>query len=383
MAMKRKETLKNVGKSRRRTGYSKPVCCLLFILSILSADCGFARGSAPLYEDPFDIAAGGSSLTRASQAGMIFSNPALIPYGTGFHRWLGNETSLIIGKDSVDFAKSLSSGSGSGEAGNSEFINTVLTTPIHAGVLNNFSYINRFFGFSVFNRGEFDVSAKRYGDTGLPVLRFRSESYQGLGISSASLLLGQMLSVGATAKFIYAGEPDIEIELTDQQAISDLQSASGLKSLVAMNTGYGYDAGLVFFKQGSRSDYRLALKIDDVGGSKMSGDASLKELKQMYHAGLSYTWHNSVDSLHLSADYRDVKAVSGDGLFKRVRFGAKLLLRHHIGISAGYYDGWPSYGLEVDAWLVRLTAAYYKREMGAKPGLDSRAVYLAGFSMGI
>jgi hypothetical protein len=314
---------------------------------------------------------------------MIFSNPALIPYGTGFHRWFGNETSLIIGKDSVEFAKSLSSGSGSGEAGNSEFINTVLTTPIHAGVLNNFSYINRFFGFSVFNRGEFDVSAKRYGDTGLPVLRFRSESYQGLGISSASLLLGQMVSVGATAKFIYAGEPDIEIELTDQQAISDLQSASGLKSLVAMNTGYGYDAGLVFFKQGRRSDYRLALKIDDVGGSKMSGDASLKELKQMYHVGLSYTWHNSVDSLHLSADYRDVKAVSGDGLFKRVRFGAKLLLRHHIGISAGYYDGWPSYGLEVDAWLVRLTAAYYKRELGAKPGLDSRAVYLAGFSMGI
>jgi hypothetical protein len=381
--MKRKETLKNVGKSRRRTGYSIPVRSLLFILAILAADCGLARGSAPLYEDPFDVAAGGSSLTRASQAGMIFSNPALIPYGTGFHRWFGNETSLIIGKDSVEFAKSLSSGSGSGEAGNSEFINTVLTTPIHAGVLNNFSYINRFFGFSVFNRGEFDVSAKRYGDTGLPVLRFRSESYQGLGISSASLLLGQMVSVGATAKFIYAGEPDIEIELTDQQAISDLQSASGLKSLVAMNTGYGYDAGLVFFKQGRRSDYRLALKIDDVGGSKMSGDASLKELKQMYHVGLSYTWHNSVDSLHLSADYRDVKAVSGDGLFKRVRFGAKLLLRHHIGISAGYYDGWPSYGLEVDAWLVRLTAAYYKRELGAKPGLDSRAVYLAGFSMGI
>jgi hypothetical protein len=360
-------------------------CGLLFLLWFGLTDRGFSRGSAPVYEDPFDVAAGGASLTRASQAGMIFSNPALIPYGTGFHRWLGNETSLIIGKDSADFAKSLTSGSGAddGGSGNSQFINTVLTTPIHAGVLNNFSYINRFVGFSVFNRGEFDVSVKRYGATGLPVLRFRSESYQGIGFSSASLLLGQMLSFGATAKFIYAGEPDLEIELTDQQAIADLQSASGLRSLVAMNTGSGYDAGLVFFKQGANSDYRLALKIDDIGGSKMSGDASLKELKQMSHVGLSYTWHNSVDSLHLSADLRDTQAASGDGLFKRVRFGAKLLLRHHIGISAGYYDGWPSYGVEVDAWLVRLTAAYYKREMGAKPGLDSRAVYLAGFAMGI
>jgi hypothetical protein len=144
---------------RRRPEHWVWSCGLLFCLWFGLSGQGFSRGSAPVYEDPFDVAAGGSSLTRASQAGMIFSNPALIPYGTGFHRWLGNETSLIIGKDSVDFAKSLTSGSGAGDegSGNSQFINTVLTTPIHAGVLNNFSYINRFFGFSVFNRAEFDV----------------------------------------------------------------------------------------------------------------------------------------------------------------------------------------------------------------------------------
>lgn len=374
------EKLNNV---RRCLFYLKLALLFLAIEPIATTSAAIARGSAPVYEDPFDVAAGGSSLTRASQAGMIFSNPALIPYGTGFHRWLGNETSVLIGKDSVEFVQDLSSGTSSNEAGNSAFIDTVLKTPIHAGILNNFSYINRFFGFSVFNRGEFDVSAKKYGDTGLPVLRFRAESYQGLGVSSSTLLLGKLMSLGVTGKFIYAGEPDLEIELTDQQAIQDLQSTSGLKSLVAMNMGYGYDAGIVFFKQGATSDYRIALKIDDVGGSKLSGEASLKELKQMYHVGMSYTWHNSVDSLHLSIDYRDLQAVSGDALFKRVRLGAKLLLRHHLGISAGYYDGWPSYGVELDAWLVRLTAAYYKREMGEKPGLDSRAIYLAGFSMGI
>ena len=75
-----------------------------------------AKGSSPIYEDPFDVGSGGASLTRASQAGMIFSNPALIPYGPGFHRWFGNESNVLIGKDSVDFAKSLQSGSGGGES---------------------------------------------------------------------------------------------------------------------------------------------------------------------------------------------------------------------------------------------------------------------------
>lgn len=337
-----------------------------------------------MYEDPFDIAGGGVSLTRASQAGMIFSNPALIPYGTGIHRWLGNETSLIVGKDSVDFAKKLSSGGDQGAAtpAGTDFINTILDTPIHAGVLNCFSYINRFFGLGVFNKSEFDIAAKKYGDTGLPALRFRAESYQGLGVSAASLFFGKMISLGVTGKFVYAAEPDLTIEVTDQEAITRLQSASGLKSLTAMNTGYGYDAGLVFFRQGPTADIRLALKADDIGGTKLSGNADLKQLKQMYHVGLGYTLHNSVDSLHLSADYRDVYAVSDEAIFKRVKMGAKLLLRQHLGLSAGYYDGWPSYGIEVDAWLVRLTAAYYTREMGPKPGLEPRPVYLAGFAMG-
>ena len=347
----------------------------------------FARGSAPVYEDHFDIAAGGASLTRASQGGMIFSNPALIPHGPGFHRWWGNESTLIMGKDSVDFAKTLqknnSSSSGTTAEKQVQFIEQVMKTPLHAGLLNNFAYINRFFGISSFNRGEFDIQAKKYGDTGLPAIRFRAESYQGFGVSAATMALTQVLSIGTTAKYIYAGEPDLAIDLTDQESIAKLQSTSGLKSLISMNSGIGYDAGMLIFIQGYNSDYRLALKADDIGGTKLKGDADLKELKQTYSVGLGYTLHNAVDAIHLSLDYRDIGKSYGEELFRRVRLGGKVLLRKHLGISAGYYDGWPSYGLELDLWLVRLTASYYTRELGAKPGIDPRPVYALGFTMGI
>ncbi len=356
-------------------------CAWWFALSVC-----FARGSAPVYEDPFDMASGGASLTRASQAGMMFSNPALIPYGPGFHRWVGNETTLLVGKDSVDFARALqkgtSSSSDSGQSSTAKFIDQVMKTPLHAGVLNNFSYINRLFGFSTFNRGEFDIAAKKFGDTGLPAIRFRAESYQGVGVSAATFLPTQTISFGVTGKYLYAGEPDLTIELTDQEKIKSLQSSSGLKSLIGMNRGLGYDAGLLFFSQGMNADYRLALKIDDIGGTKLTGDANLKEFKQSYSVGLGYTLHNAVDAIHFSVDYRDIQKVYQEELFKRVRVGTKILIRRHIGFGLGYYDGWPSYGLELDAWIIRLTAAYYTRELGAKPGIDPRPVYALGFTMG-
>ncbi len=332
------------------------------------------------------MASGGASLTRASQAGMMFSNPALIPYGPGFHRWAGNETTLLVGKDSVDFARSLQKGgsdsSGSGQSSTAQFIDQVMKTPLHAGILNNFSYINRLFGFSTFNRGEFDIAAKKFGDTGLPAIRFRAESYQGVGVSAATFLPTQAISFGVTAKYLYAGEPDLAIELTDQEAIKNLQSQSGLKSLVAMNTGLGYDAGLLLFAQGMNADYRLALKVDDIGGTALLGEGDLNELKQCYSIGFGYTLHNAVDAIHLSLDYRDIQKAYQEEMFKRVRVGTKLLIRRHLGLGVGYYDGWPSYGLELDAWVIRLTAAYYTRELGAKPGIDPRPVYALGFTMG-
>lgn len=355
---------------------------VLFIFSWLWAEIISAKGSAPVYEDPFDIGSGGASLTRASQAGMIFSNPALIPYGPGFHRWFGNESNLLIGKDSVDFVRSLQSGSG-GESNNSDFVNKVMTTPLHAGFLNNFSYINRLFGFSTFSRNVFDIAAKKFGDTGLPAVRLRAESYQGVAVSVASMALTKAISVGLTAKYLYAGEPDVAIELTDTTALQSLQTPAGLRSMISPNTGYGYDAGLLLFKQGHSSDFRLAVKVDDVGGTSLKGDGSLKLLKQTISYGLGYTLHTGTDAVHCSLDYRDVQKVYDEEMFKRVRVGAKLVFRQHVGIGVGYYDGWPSYSMELDAWLVRLTGAMYTRELGAKPGIDPRTVYALGFTMGL
>jgi hypothetical protein len=342
-----------------------------------------AKGSAPVYEDPFDIGSGGASLTRASQAGMMFSNPALIPYGPGFHRWAGNESTLIVGKESMSFANSMKSGRGdTSAAGTTKIIATIMKTPIHVGALNNLAYINRFFGLSTFSRDEFDLSAKKFSDTGLPSIRFRAESFSGVGMSLASMAFSRVVSIGVTTKYILASEPDLQIDLTDTEKIKSLQSREGIRSLVSINKGLGYDGGLLLFFQGLSNDLRLALKADDIGGTKLKGYADLKTLKQTYSLGLGYTVHTGSDAIVFTCDYRDIKNAYQEELFKRIRLGTKLLIRRHFGLGMGYYDGWPSYAVELDAFIMRLTAAAYTREYGAKPGIDPRTVYALGLTMG-
>jgi hypothetical protein len=139
------------------------------------------------------------------------------------------------------------------------------------------------------------------------------------------MALTNALSFGVTAKYLYAGEPDLAIELTDTESLQALQTPSGLRSLISPNSGYGYDAGLLLFKQGRSSDFRLALKVDDVGGTKLAGDGSLKSLKQTLSYGVAYTLHTGTDAIHCSLDYRDVQGAYGEEIFKRVRLGTKLL----------------------------------------------------------
>lgn len=353
----------------------------------LAASVGYSRlahaekGSGMIYEDPFDVGSGGASLTRAAQGGMLLANPALLPYGDGFHRWAGIEPTMIVGKDSVDFANSMKSNDSS-NSDPSALVDKLSKTPVHVGLRNAVSYMNSGFGLGVYNHFEADLRTRKYGELGLPDVNFRAESYQAAAMSGATMLGTRALSLGITGKYIYAAEPDASIQITDQESLKKLSSADGMKSLVSHNTGTGFDAGLLYFVQGYNLDFKMALKADDIGDTKLTGDGTLTTLPQMYSAGVGTTLHNGIDALHLSVDYRDIQGAYKEKTFKRVRAGAKVVLHRFIGLGAGVYDGWPAYAAEIDCILVRATAAMWTKELGDSPGVDPRTVYALGVAMG-
>jgi len=359
-------------------------------LFLFSSSWGYAaKSNQSIYEDPYDIAAGGASLTRASQEGVLFANPALMPFGNKFFRWFGSQFSLIAAKDSVEFGQSLANGSStssdsSEDDGSSErdkFIDDVFTTPVHFGATAALSFISSHFGFGVVSRFEPDIKGTRFSDTGIPAIRAQAEGY-GAGVVSYAQKVLPWFSLGLTGKYIYKAEPDIYLDFADQSKIDEIRSdPQALVDEVTPGQGIGVDGGALLFLQGRHVDYRMAFKIDDFGNTNFT--QSQESFKQTMHGGLGLTFHNSIDSLHLSLDFRDISGEYEESVVMRSYAGAKLVLRNYIGFAAGFYQGYPSYGVRLDLILVKLGLTYYGREMGSFIGDDRRNIYIAYFGFGI
>ena len=334
----------------------------------------FARKTnQAVYEEPFDLGGGGAELTRASQEGVMFANPALMPWGQKFHRWFGMQTGFLVNREAVDLAKS-------GSAGGTELIDKALSAKVHFGLLHSTSWITNNFGLGVFARIEPDLEAKEFGSAGLPSINVSSETYAG-GVMSFATRLTSWWSVGATGKYLKVAEPDIEVALTDETKIKQIQDDPAvLKNEISLSTGTGVDVGTLLFLQGNNVDFRWAIKADDVGSTKFQGGQT--PFLQTVHTGVGLTFHGATEALHLSIDYRDVEGVYQEKTFKRVYAGAKLLLRNYVGLAAGLYQGIPSAGLRIDALIFKLGFTAYGREMGSYVGDKQRNLYLVYIGFG-
>ncbi len=341
----------------------------------------------PIYEDPFDIACGGASLTRSSRNGVIFANPALMPYGGAFHRWLGNQTSIIASPDSARFIDQ-ERGIGAQQSA-ADIVDLALNTPIHFGFNTMFSWILNNVGIGLFSHMEFDIRGRERADDFLPSIRFRADGYGGVGIGMGFRTV-RWLSLGITAKAIAAAEPDISISLTDQEAIAALSDYKGLLRDSGIGLGIGGDLGMLMFFQGKTIDYRFALKIDDVGDTSfrpisLGGDGEdviRAPFEQTYSVGTSVTLHNAADAIHFSLDYRDITNEYDQPIFRRIHAGTRVVLREFVGFGAGLYDGYPTYGIQIDMVLLKLGASIYTREMGENLGDDKRNMYHVYFAAG-
>jgi len=359
------------------------VCASVFTLfspAVLNADT--LRKSAPLYENPFDLSAGGASLTRATQEGVFFSNPSLPALGRGVLRWIYGRTAVHFGADAIDLARTSFQKKKAGTLKvDSSFIESLLKTPIHIGNDVSLGFISAYGGFGIFQTLRADIEGRQYGSVGLPEVRTKAEAAAGL-VASGSIPVGDTLALGASIKPSYAAETFESIALSDFSSGGSKQMLADLKT----NTKYGYGVsvslGATAQFRSQNFDLRLASTVDDVGQTKFSV-AEVPPWKQTINLGIGIVPHTRKNALHCAYDLRDVKAAYGEHWTRRSRAGCKALFNSRVGIAAGYYQGWPSYGIVLNLTVMRLEAGSYTREFGTEAGTQGRRVYFVatGFEM--
>jgi len=368
----------------------------------------------PLYQDPFDLAAGGASLTMATREGLIFSNPALIPYGGKIVRWGGAKINLMAPRDSLLFAYQASAqgctattGAMNGLIGasspcetSSSDLNAIMGKKSSFGLSSTLSLIINNLGASLVLGQGLDINFRRSGDTtagiGLPQLVLRAESANAAAVSAATRIPFTPFALGITTKYMGLLDTKINVGLESISDTSALtQQTNNIRNGIAK--GLGYDAGFLTFLQGRYLDYRLGATVSDIGHSKLSSlgvvcdptDATCEAKQpiryQTLNIGTSITLHNSSSMLHMAIDYRDINNSYSEPLFKRIYTGTKLTLINTLGLAAGIHHGYPSYGVEFDGYLFKCAFNTWQKVLGTDPKGEVRKYFMfsvaSGFSL--
>jgi len=182
--------------------------------------------------------------------------------------------------------------------------------------------------------------------------------------------LGPALAIGLAAKRVtrkggyYVFGPDRLANLSGSGAVQDLVS-----SIDNEGVGYGVDMGVVSRLDSVPFNPTLSLGWQDVGSMafvKTKGSDAPERQKD--NLVLGATIDGSVPLLGVSAgfEYRHITDNS-EQIGKKIHMGAEV----HLGIfdfRAGFYQGYPTYGLGINMWILQLDAAKYTVEQGAYPG---------------
>jgi hypothetical protein len=128
--------------------------------------------------------------------------------------------------------------------------------------------------------------------------------------------------------------------------------------------GWGVDFGVEHAYVMGSSELAFGASVLDIGGTNFrreQGTADIPEQEMMVNGGVSWRQDFFLLDYSLALDF---KPLNVDMPFARkLHFGAEVgipLVRLLFGFSEGYV----SYGVEVDVWLIKVTAGFYSVELG-------------------
>lgn len=345
---------------------------------LLAFDSAYGvKGNQPIYQDPFDLAGGGASLTRASQESVVFANPALMPWGKKIYRYVGLHNGVRYTPESYNQIATFAGQ----EEPLGDVVDVLFETPIYFGAFSVLGLVFKNVAFAAGANQWLDIAGGEHSSAvGGPGIDVWSGAY-GFGAFGFAGEVSRWFSIGLTPKYIYKSEAQLNIPLTDRVGIARLQQdPSSITDAIEPGVGTGFDLGMLFFFQGRSVDYRLALKVDDIGDTQFT--ANQEPFLQTVSFGQSLTFHGPTHAIHLALDYRDALDAYEDKLFKKVYAGMKILLQEHLGFAMGLHHALPSFGVRLDLFAIKLGVTQYGRELTNVIGEKRRYITEVNFAMG-
>lgn len=344
----------------------------LFFLSIVFFD-NSARAGTDVFEPIYSIrqnGMGGVYAFNPSDASSFLYNPAYSCMTKGVNWTL---LDVNAGSNALQIYQELQDA-----INNSTGLNRfskLYGKKIWFGVGGNSTLTLPCFGFSVYDAG---ITTMLTHNPAFPNVEMSYLNDIGIKVGGA-LPIGPNLSVGLNGKKITrkGGTAKIGTAL-----LTTINNSTLLDQFSNQGDGYGLDLGIVFRNESLPANPTISLAWQDVGSTGFIKSAGA-EAPERQHDNVVFgiTGEGEVPLLGFAAglEYRHISE-SGMPIGKKIHLGLELSLLI-FDIRVGFYQGYTSYGLGLDFWLLHFDAAYYSVERGAYAGQTPDQRILLGLNL--
>lgn len=336
-----------------------------------------------LYRSPYYLGRGDTGIATADNHEAIFYNPAGLASGKGLYK----ETVLVSPSVHTSIhTKDLVRQVAVEEKNDPDTFKSFLGHNLHLGLSNFTGIVFRRAALGFLVSGHTNILlAKSEEDRGVENLRAEVALNKIPTFSMAQDFWNQKLMIGTTIKYVMRNEGRLTVSALDSQNISNqLQGDSVQKEM----RGIGVDLGLIY--RFDKIPWRLGLNIQNAGSTQLKqvdpdeGEASGgRTLPQKVNLGSAYEVKTKMSSLLFLFDYHDIAGATETSTFKRLHLGGEMSFARFFGVVGGLNQGYPTAGLYLNLYVLRLDLGAYTQEVGGAAGVrpDQRFYFrlMAGF----
>ncbi|HAZ11835.1 MAG: hypothetical protein A2X86_07715 [Bdellovibrionales bacterium GWA2_49_15] len=358
---------------------------LFFILIITgaSAPSVFGRETRYLYRSPKALLMGDAYTAMAYDEYTLFYNPATLGRGSLVEIYpinpeIGVTNALAEMDRFKDFPKDAV-----------PIADRILGFPVyvHAGAAPGLKFGS--FGFSMFassttslvlqnaiypqldidyrlDRGFIAGYAYSWGTGG------KMEKFNPFDRSKKKLSMGYRTSIGGAVKHInrqgLAGSYSLfgttllnEINSQEKTSVDSIRRSLGF----AKGDAWGADVGVEHIVSSGKSELAFAASVMDVGGTDFKKSEGTGEIPdQDMHVNVGTAWRQDFGLLDYSLSF-DMHPINQPiALGRMAHFGFELGLPI-VRVMAGWNEGYITYGVMANLWLVKLMVGFYDVELGS------------------
>ncbi|GIL18454.1 MAG: hypothetical protein BroJett040_22050 [Oligoflexia bacterium] len=298
---------------------------------------------------------GGVRVHNEDDAAVMLWNPAALAYITGINWTVFNLNAGINGMQIYNDIQAV------GNINGIDSLSSFYGKNVWVGAGGYSVMAFPYFGFGLYDNG---YGAFRLQDPAFPNMDITVLNDWG-AIMGGAIPLGGAGSLGLNVKRVTRYGGNTILGPSDLMTVTNTTITNAITN---EGIGYGLDLGYMFAPP-VMGNPAISLSWIDVGSTafnKTKGTQAPSRIKDNLTLGI--TSHGSLPGLGYATglEYRHITD-QGEPLGKKIHLGLELSLAF-LDVRAGFYQGYITYGLGMDLWLMRLDLASYSVEKGAYPG---------------